>query len=197
MTRTTKANQPDEIVRGPRKPAREIEVVNYRRTPSKYTEDMPHRIYVMATLGLSIPQMADSTGVSPATVDNWLANRTEVRTAYDTGKYEHDFGMEMALKRKAEGYEYQETKHYSGVDSLGRVWSRSVTQIIKVPGDTTAMIFWLKNRSRHRWQESHHNTSTNIQVNNINMENFTAEEKAMARSMAIKQLSSMNVIDSE
>jgi hypothetical protein len=194
MTRST----PHTIETGPKKPLAEVEVMNFRRTPSKYTQDMPHRIFTMACLGLTLEQMADSTGVGLSTIKHWIQNRQEVREEYEKGKYSHDFGMEMVLRQKAMGYEYKETKNYSGTDSLGREWTRSVTQTIKVPPDTTALIFWHKNRNPHRWKDSYnHGNSgvTNVQVNNINMENFTPEEKKLARSMAIKQLEGMNVID--
>lgn len=175
-----------------------MQVINFSRTPSKYTEDMPERIYTMACLGLTIAQMADSTGVALSTMENWLQHREEVRLAFDKGKYDFDFGMEMTLRRKAMGYEYERTRHYSGVDSLGREWSRSVTETVRVEPCTTALIFWHKNRNPHRWKDSynHQGGGTNIQVNNINMENFSTEEKKLARSMAIKQLEGMNVIDS-
>ena len=194
MTRTT----PHTVETSPKRPLQEVEVVNFRKTPSKYTQDMPMRIFTMATLGLTVEQMADSTGVSLSTIKHWIQNRQEVRAEYERGRYEHDYKVEMALKRKAEGYEYEETKHYSGVDSLGRAWSRSVTQTIRVEPDTPALKYWLSNRQPGRWRESYnHGTSgtTNVQVNNINMDSFSAEEKKLARSMAIKQLEGMNVID--
>jgi hypothetical protein len=196
MTRTTK---PHTVETGPRQALKEVEVVNFRKTPSKYTADMPHRIFTMACLGLTVEQMADSTGVGVSTLKHWITNRQEVRESYERGRYDHDFGMEMVLRQKAMGYEYEETKHYSGVDSLGREWSRSVTQTVKVPPDTTALIFWHKNRNPARWKDSynHQNTSTNVQVNNINMDLFDADEKKLLRSMAIKQLASTNVIDTE
>jgi hypothetical protein len=196
MTRTTK---PHTVEAGPKRPLAEVEVVTFRRTPSKYTQDMPHRIFTMAVLGLSQEQMADSTGVGLNTIKNWITNREDCRLEYERGKYDHDFGMEMVLRKKAMGYEYEETKHYSGVDSLGREWTRSVTQTIKVAPCTTALIFWHKNRNPHRWKDSynHAGSGTNVQINNINMDLFTPEEKILARSMAIKQLASTNVIDTE
>jgi hypothetical protein len=197
MERTTPI-KPYATEASPKRPLAQVEVINFRQTPSKYTKDMPLRMYTMACLGLTVEQMANSTGVGFSTIKSWITNRKEVRTQYERGRLEHDFKMEMALKRKAEGYEYEETKKYSGVDSLGRPWSREVTQTIRVEPDTPALKYWLSNRQPERWRESYnHGTSgsTNVQINNINMENFSIEEKKLARSMAIKQLEGMNVID--
>lgn len=150
---------------------------------------MPKRIYTMACLGLTIAQIAESTGVMESTMDNWLAKYPEARAAYEKGKYSADFDVELALRKRALGYEYEEIKYYSGVDSLGRPWSREVRQIKRVEPDVTACIFWEKNRHPERWQDVNSINATNIQVNNINFDLFTEEEQELARSMAIKQLS--------
>ena len=76
--------------RGPRKDLTEIKVMNYSRTPSKFTESMPHQIYVLATLGLTQPKMADALGIGHSTLQNWLEHRQECRAAYDDGRYESD-----------------------------------------------------------------------------------------------------------
>jgi hypothetical protein len=182
--------------KGPRRDLSQVKVVQFSRTPSKYSESMPQQIFTMACLGLTIQQMADSAGVGLSTLEKWLHEKPEIRRAYDEGKWEADFGMELALRRKAMGYEYERTKEYSGVDSIGRPWSRTVTETVRVEPDTTALIFWHKNRNPERWKDSynHQGGGTNIQVNNINMELFSDEEKKLARSMAIKQLEGMNVI---
>ena len=192
MTRSTP--KPEET-RGPSRDLEPVKVMNFARTPSKYTETIPHQIFVMAGLGLTQAQMADSLGVSHATVANWLENRQECRQAYDEGKYSADFDVALALKRKATGYEYERTKIYTGVDSTGRPWSREVTETVRVEGDVTAQKFWLSNRQPEMWREaSAQQHGTNIQVNNINFDLFDEDEKKLARSMAIKQLEGTNVI---
>ena len=185
-----------EVTRGPSRDLEAVKVMTFSRTPSKYTATIPQQIYHMAILGLTAAQMADSLGTSLSTVHNWLQNRQECRDAYEDGKRSADFDVAMALRKKALGYEYERTKIYSGVDSTGRPWSREVTETVRVEGDVTAQKYWLANRQPEMWREtSAASQGTNIQVNNnINMENFTAEEKALARSMAIKQLEGMNVI---
>jgi len=199
MKRTTperSTRKPVGVEKGKRKDLSEVRVLTFSRTPSKFTERMPHQIYTMATLGLTLAQMADSLGIGQSTLGTWLQEKPECRAAYEQGKESFDMDIELALRQKALGYEYERTKHYSGVDSLGREWTRSVTETIRVEGDITAQKFWLSNRQPGRWRElsALGSGSTNIQVNNINMEDFTEEEKKLARSMAIKQLEGMNVI---
>ena len=194
MTRTT----PHNVETSAKTTLQAVSVLNFSRTPLKYTENVPKQIYVMATLGLTQTQMADSIGINLSTLQNWMLNRKGCRKAYEEGKYSSDFDVEVALRKKALGYEYEETKHYSGIDSLGRPWSRSVTQTIRVEGDVTAQKYWLANRSSERWRDySNKGVATNIQVNNINMDIFDEDERKLARSMAIKQLASTNVIDVE
>ena len=172
MERTTP--KPKET-RGPSRDLEPVKVMTFARTPSKYTDRIPHQIFTMATLGLTQVQMADSLGVAHTTVHNWLQNRQECRQAYDEGKESADFDVELALRRKAMGYEYERTKTYTGVDSIGRPWSRTVTETVRVEGDVTAQKYWLANRQPERWREtSAGNQGTNIQVNNINMDAFTA-----------------------
>lgn len=184
--------------RGPSRELSEVKVLTYARTPSRYTEDMPKRIHTMAMLGLTIQQMADSSGIPVSTLREWLQNRPEIREAYETGKDSFDFDVMLALRRKALGYEYEREKTYTGVDSIGRPWSRTVTEVVRVEGDVTAQKFWLSNRQPEMWREGlNAGSSTNIQVNNINMDNFSEEERQMVRSMAIKQLEGTNVISGD
>lgn len=195
MKRTTKPKE--KYRRGPTEPITDLVPFEIERgRPAKLTEDMPHRIYVMAAMGLTIAQMAESSGLGVSTLDKWLAEKPEIREAYEKGKWEFDFGMEYTLKRRAEGYEYWEEKEYSGYDSLGREWSRTVRTLKRVEPDVTALIFWLKNRSGHRWRDVYNgpNTVNNnyTQVNNLNMEMFDENEQELMRSMAIKKLANRN-----
>jgi len=183
--------------RGPRRDLTEVQVTTFSRTHTRYNEDIPKQIHTMALLGLTITQMADSLNTPHSTMKNWLQHRQDCRQAYEDGKRSADFDVALALRRKALGYEYESTKEYSGVDSLGREWTRTVKETIRVEGDVTAQKYWLSNRQSEYWRETSAGgqQGTNIQVNNINMDNFSEEEKKLARSMAIKQLEGMNVID--
>ena len=56
--------------------------------------------------------------------------------------------MENALLKRALGYTYTETKKERTAEGV-----RTTTTIKEVVPDTTAQIFWLKNRRPDRWRD--------------------------------------------
>lgn len=56
--------------------------------------------------------------------------------------------MENALLKRALGYSYTETKVENGPD--GKKVTKTVKEVLP---DTTAQIFWLKNRRGNKWKD--------------------------------------------
>ena len=77
----------------------------------------------------------------------------EFAKAINKGREVVDIHVENALLKKALGYDYteevKERKHINGKPQM--VVTKVVTK--HVPPDTTAQIFWLKNRRPDRWKE--------------------------------------------
>jgi hypothetical protein len=196
MERTKKNTGKVVEKRGPNRPLRELKVLTFKGgTPTKYTDSIPQQIYTMATLALTIEQMARSLNISVSTLNTWLRDRPGVREAYEKGKWEADFAVEQVMQRKVMGYEYDRTKEYSGVDSLGREWTRTVTETVRVEPDTTALIFYMKNRHPDRWRESITQANlTQVNVQNMDLSMFSEDERKMMRQMAIKRLANENGI---
>ena len=92
-------------------------------------------------------------GVAERTITEWIARFPAISAALKKGKEPVDTQVENALLKRALGYDYEETvtevEEYPG----GRT-KKHVRKIMKhVPGDTTAQIFWLKNRKPQQWRD--------------------------------------------
>ena len=179
----------------------EIEVLTEKGgAPSLYTEEIPDLCYRMFRLGFTIAQVAANLGVNESTLALWMRSRDEVRKAYDDGRWESLLTVEESLWRRANGYEYEETKIYSGVDSLGRDWQRQVTTLKRVEPDTTALIYYTKNRYPERWRDTwnigqgQNLTQVNI-TNTLNLDTLSEEDKKLVARMAMARIIEDNDID--
>jgi hypothetical protein len=116
--------------------------------PSKYKEEYANIAAAMCRLGATDAQLADAFSVSVSTINLWKVQHVEFSESIKVPKAEADERVEQSLYRRALGYEHDE------VDI--RVIDSAVVQtpIRKFyPPDSTAMIFWLKNRKPAEWRE--------------------------------------------
>lgn len=99
--------------------------------------------------GLADEQIAHNIGISRGTLYDWKKAYPDISNALKRGKEVVDIEVENALLKRAMGYDYVEER--VEVNGNGK---RKVTQTTKhVPGDTTAQIFWLKNRRPDKWRD--------------------------------------------
>lgn len=99
--------------------------------------------------GLVDKQIAANIGVSERTFTNWKSKYPSISSVLKKGKEVVDRQVENALLRRALGYEYEEVKEKF---EYGEITERTVTKKEVVP-DTTAQIFWLKNRKPDKWRD--------------------------------------------
>ena len=92
--------------------------------------------------GLTDEQIAHNMGIGTTTLYRWKEEYREIWESLKRGKEVVDRMVENALLKRALGYEYEEV---SEKYELGILTERKVTKKQVVP-DTTAQIFWLKNR---------------------------------------------------
>jgi hypothetical protein len=109
--------------------------------------------------------LAEKFKVSESTLNLWKLKHKEFSEALKAGKEEFDTkNVEKALRDRALGYSHPDV-HISNYQ--GEI---TVTDIQKhYPPDTTACIFWLKNRQPDKWrdkQELEH--SGNLEINIVN-----------------------------
>lgn len=99
--------------------------------------------------GLTDAQLAHNIGVSTKTLYEWENRYSTIREAIKKGKAPVDIEVENALLKRALGYEYMEARI-----EVSEKDGRKVIQTTKtVPPDTTAQIFWLKNRRPDKWRD--------------------------------------------
>lgn len=109
-----------------------------------------------ARSGLSDEQIAHNMGIVPKTLYEWMNKYSDISKAIKKGKEVSDFEVENALYKRALGYEVEETKTYMKDNGNGTQTKHIERTKKHVAGDTTAMIFWLKNRKRNDWNENYH-----------------------------------------
>lgn len=99
--------------------------------------------------GLTDEQIAHNIGISRGTLYDWKKAYPDISNALKRGKDVVDIEVENALLKRALGYEYTEERvEISDKDG------RKVIQTTKhVAADTTAQIFWLKNRRPDKWRD--------------------------------------------
>jgi hypothetical protein len=95
--------------------------------------------------GLTEDQIAHNMGVSVKTLYNWKTKHLPILHALKSGKEVVDRQVENALLKTALGFEYLEET----VTNKG-----DVVEVRKVQHpNTTALIFWLKNRKPEQWRD--------------------------------------------
>ena len=116
--------------------------------PSKYKEEYNEIAYKLCLLGMTNDELAKYFEVSPATIDNWIAEKPGFLGSLKAGREEADSNVSDRLYKRAIGYSCPEEKVFC---NNGEIIS---TTIIKhFPPDPTSAIFWLKNRQRGRWRD--------------------------------------------
>lgn len=101
--------------------------------------------------GLTDEQIANNIGISVSCLNNWKNKYVEILESLKRGKEVVDRQVENALLKRALGYEYTEiTREY--IPELAEMHvTKEVTK--QVVPDTTAQIFWLKNRKPEDWRD--------------------------------------------
>ena len=109
------------------------------------SEDGLIKIQGWARDGLIDEQIAHNMGIATKTLYEWKNKYGEISEALKKGKEVIDRQVENALLKRALGYTYDETTYEDGVET------KRVTK--EVAPDTTAQIFWLKNRKPAEWRD--------------------------------------------
>lgn len=116
--------------------------------PTKYEDKYAEQAAKLCALGATDIELADFFNVDISTFYRWKAEKKEFCEAIKTAKQSADQRVERSLYERASGYERDE------VDI--RVVNGEIvkTPIRKFyPPDTTACIFWLKNRDKENWRD--------------------------------------------
>ena len=117
--------------------------------------------------GLTDEDIAHNMGVSRGTLYEWKKKYPDIDDALKTGKEVVDRKVENALFKSAIGYEYTEVKEYIEQTDDGKKKKKIEKTTKHVPANTTAQIFWLKNRKPKQWrdkQDIEHSGGLHIEI---------------------------------
>ncbi|MGN0501682.1 MAG: helix-turn-helix domain-containing protein [Ruminococcus sp.] len=95
--------------------------------------------------GLTDEQIAKNMGITRKTLAEWKCKYSDIGDTLKKGKEVVDIEVENALLKRALGYRYDEVTLEDGIET------KRVTK--EVVPDTTAQIFWLKNRRPDKWRD--------------------------------------------
>lgn len=116
--------------------------------PSKFKPEFVQQAEKLCKLGATDIEVADFFEVDVRTLYRWKGENEEFCHALKAGKDISDERVERSLFSRATGYEHDE------VDIRvigGEVIQTPIRKFY--PPDTTAAIFWLKNRRPAEWRE--------------------------------------------
>jgi hypothetical protein len=133
----TKKKSPDQLQKNGRKSTFLVQYVDIARR--------------MAYLGATDQDLAIAFNTSISAIWRWKALHPDFRQALKLGKKEADEQVERSLYERARGYSYDSVKIFLPYGSTTPVYAPFVEH---VPPDTTAAIFWLKNRDPARWRDA-------------------------------------------
>jgi hypothetical protein len=123
--------------------------------PTEFHEEYVEQAAKLCALGATDVELADFFEVDVRTIYRWKHTQPEFCQALNAGKEKADARVENSLYQKAVGYTFESEKIFQHQGEIIRAPVRE-----HVPPDTTAAIFWLKNRSGANWKDKHeHNVS--------------------------------------
>lgn len=118
------------------------------------------QIEAWARDGLTNEQIAANMGITRETLNQWKNRFPDISDTLKRGKAIVDIQVENALLKRALGYTYVETTREQVIDydpntgeKTGSHMEITKTVTKEVQPDTTAQIFWLKNRKPDVWRD--------------------------------------------
>lgn len=114
-----------------------------------YQDVFANQALKLCLLGATDSEMADFFGVSEQTLNSWKKKFPEFLESLKKGKSIADANVASKLYNRATGYDAKATKFAT---NEGKITDR-VEYVEHYPPDTTAAIFWLKNRQPEKWRD--------------------------------------------
>ena len=140
--------------------------------PSLFKPEYVEWAEKFALLGATDKDLASVFEVSLSTIEAWKRDKVEFLNALKRGKMTADANVAAKLYHRAMGYSHKAVKISSSPDG-----KEHITEYMeRYPPDTTAAIFWLKNRRPDLWRDKVHQE--------ISVDQTLAERLARARERA-------------
>lgn len=145
--------------------------------PSKFDTLDLAQVQKLATLGFTNVQMADFFGVEISTFEKWAQRYEEFFRALKIWKAEADQKVERSLYERAMGYSHPEDKIFV---HEGKPIVVPTTK--HYAPDTTACIFWLKNRRKDLWRDKQ---EVEVKSKNVNFDASADNAEEAAKNYAV------------
>jgi hypothetical protein len=120
--------------------------------PSKYRPEFVEQARKLCELGATDADLGRFFEVTTVTIWRWQNEFPEFCNALKVGKEAADDRVERSLYHKANGYTFRAVKIFMPAGAVEPVYAEYDEH---VPPDTTAAIFWLKNRRTAVWRDKH------------------------------------------
>jgi hypothetical protein len=113
-----------------------------------YKDEYTRIGHSLALLGATDAEIAEALDVAETTINAWKRRHVEFFEALKSGKSAADAQVAQSLYHRALGYSHPEDKIFNN-NGVALV----VPTTKHYPPDTTAAIFWLKNRQSAKWRD--------------------------------------------
>ncbi len=144
--------------------------------PTKYKEEYAIQAEKLCKKGFTDVEMADFFEVDERTINRWKDDHPEFCQSLKSGKVYCDDKVVQALYDRAMGYTITEEKEEDS-EVNGK---KTVKTVRQVAGDTTAQIFWLKNRQPKQWRDKQEiEQSGTVQTVTMSKEEYADVRKKM------------------
>lgn len=140
--------------------------------PEVYRPSFNSQVEKLCMLGATDQQIADFFGVKVLSIHYWKKKYPGFLASIRKGKDEADSNVAKSLYRRAIGYSHKEDVIFN---DKGHPLIVPTTK--HYPPDSTAMIFWLKNRRPKEWRDKHdHDIKSDGKAITLNV--ITIDEQA-------------------
>lgn len=158
----------------------------------KYNADLYDTlVWSMAIKGFTNEEIAKALGISERTLLNWRTKYKSFGTKFTEGRKIATAQVEEALFKKATGYIATEIERTIKYDDEGNEIPIGIKQRTKhIVPDTTAIIFWLKNRDSANWKD-------NIEIENTGGDGLAQSLLTQVRMLNIDALEQKEKLDKE
>lgn len=120
----------------------------------RYIKGREEEIKAYLRGGADNKTLAAKLGIGLTTFKKILKENPEMGVWIQESKEKADLAVEAALYKRAIGFEFEETHTEVRVNPDGSGQTTYVRKVKKqVVPDTTAQIFWLKNRQKDKWSD--------------------------------------------
>lgn len=124
--------------------------------PTKYDPEYhPRKAKQLCEMGATMKQLADFFDVSISSVELWAVTHEEFSRSIKVGKDVADDKVEASLYHRAMGYSHPET--------IVKVVDKELVEVEVMkhyPPDTSACIYWTRNRRPKKWRNNPENSGS-------------------------------------